>query len=723
MEATLTMKIETIRLLQGLFRSNSYNEVDYKNLSALVNKTVIELKSISITEVKTLLQEVLNKIIAHESNNTIKCETKTQEPETQQFRTNNSNNVLSLAFISYLNKYTAVNYEHLITQKSTLYKSFTNEAKSQLAYSLLQNNQTLVYNLIHQILSASLSIEGSLNGVCIKNPQTILLDSQPGTGKTFLIQAMSITFPWITNIIVYRNNLNDQFKQLKTIHSKTSCKFIMDIYTLHFNEAKNYFNDLPTLEDMMFYIYSLILKIDLGDMKLLILDEYTVVSPWFALLLFIACKINNVNFMMTGDKDQHNTINSTKYHKLNNYSFLSLLVNNRLQLKQQMRIEDIQYYNIVLILKQLISIEDDIEENVANNMNILFQLYQLLKPKFFIAPKYAGVVYLTQFHKNIKKRLLCIQNWMSKNKIEYKEAPFFQTVDHKLVPLLIDTDNLKFLPYLLLGVGLNYYDEEDNLVTLISIEKDCIIVKKANDANEKPYPVYIESQTPSKHYMPNEQFDWVRSYITNEHSAVYQYPLKYDCKTYHSVQGQTLKSEEIEIDMDTTSANSIYVALTRITKAPQLYACRTKNLASLMYTDYKNDDYYYKLPQVESSFYINLVRHAHNPNFRNFQDLIKNKFILVSKDAFESSKNNKYIKTLKGNYGIQQSTKKPTEITPLTSVAMFFDYSLLTLFNRSAKGYNKNKLYEEYLKFVRDKQISVSMQEPSNKKRKYSRHF
>ena len=158
------------------------------------------------------------------------------------------------------------------------YKTLLYDNCTKILYNKLEKQQKLVFDKIHQALSSSLSNEQSNTVI---DPKVLLLDAQPGVGKSYLISILGHTLNFenvtaMANTNVLANSLNIA----NVINGITNTKFIMDTFKLSFDEANLIFKkNNESQSAILKFIYDYVRNYRIKRANLLILDEYTLCSP------------------------------------------------------------------------------------------------------------------------------------------------------------------------------------------------------------------------------------------------------------------------------------------------------------------------------------------------------------------------------------------------------------------------------------------------------------
>lgn len=478
--------------------------------------------------------------------------------------------------------------EYPLTEYETLND---NKRKNLIIYNHLNVQQRNFIDKVHLQLIESLD---EWTREEITDNKVILLDAPPGTGKSISILSLAATLKKRIYYLVYTKHLVNLARSYN-INSITCCNFLMINFNMNYFEAKQLFYKTFTLNEWLQFLLKLIktrlVMFEMSFYDFIILDEYTVVSPLYIILLYLIAIKCNVNLIFVGDRNQQNSISKNIFHYKNNYSLVNRIADENIKFDQQIRIVDQEYNQKIQILKQTI---ENAQDNISMNFYYLYELYKLFPEKFHLEEDTSNV-YFSQFHRNIKSRILraCVLNrdkliqvpFFVHNKIKNtyekiqlphsKKFLSFLPLIQNYYYLYTDNNNTKyevqFLNYIPQNKTVRVRMLHDNSIIFLSIDK-------------------IEDKTP-RSYTSEE-----RAYITqNKKTVIYQFPIKLLCLTYHAVQGQTINQHKIELDTEANTYNAIYVGLTRIREGNQLQKLHTSTtkLNSLVVTHKMNDEYLY----------------------------------------------------------------------------------------------------------------------------------
>jgi len=471
--------------------------------------------------------------------------------------------------------------------------------------SLSSEQKTILLSL-HRVLSQN---QNDGKGQCL------LLDAPPGTGKTYLIAALSLTLCELGLYTAYSNNLASAMSEICTIDAMTNCKFLMDFFDVNYMKAKFLWNSRkhPSIGDQVFCLLEKIKKATFNKEihQILMLDEYTIVSPWQIFMYFLLSKVHGVVVMYSGDRNQLSSIDKTIYHQENNYRMAKCCSDEEFRLVRLMRQDGDEIFS-ENIRKITQSMEDP---NFFSDCNLAhkYLIFTLFPEKFFTVTDYTAL-FMAQHHRSITERIVKYTNSKQADFDSNSNRVFKSYYHDSLIGLTITS---KFPMYLLMVLN-NHYIYTDQLGS-----KHIVVLRKfgLNLKSELIYVIvqYVENanitlkltrQSLNDTFMVPEHMSWLREVATikTAKDSLKQFPLKFFAYTYYAAQGLTLSNEKIELDID-TNLQSIYVGLTRVKKSEQINRLYTEDLINILVTFYFNDDYYYKMSSksVTDSFVKDII--------------------------------------------------------------------------------------------------------------------
>lgn len=604
-------------ILQVLQKEDCFSDSEYELIASLLTRTPDAIKILKMETVKEMIYAKLNPglklILDMSSINQL------QEQDCCEY-----NNIYNKSF----------NVPHYIVLEDS--------HKSKLALSILNVGQRRVMYDILDKISCSFCPSGILT-----EPITCLLDAPSGTGKSFLIDCLYLCMKNTHITIIARNKtlLNSicTIPNPQNMNIKTTCKFIMETFSMEYNEAIQLFKGIESIAEAESTIKLLLGKRKSPESNLIIIDEYSMESPLFLSTVILMTALDKSNLLIIGDSKQQNTLMPSKLHNGSNFSLLKNFPNIQVyNLDEQMRIKDDKLLHVIEIIKSFIERENcESNGNVKNTFQLKFEIYKQLK-EFFVKKSISvlNCIYLTDTHVNIKKRALHMIEYAQKQNINWKIEPYelIEENNAKITTrkLLLPEDNPKFLHGLLLIEGCQYLYQKKYFVTCMSIKPDHVTVK--NDKGELIKLTKV-LWTKQYHECVDVNFKWIMGHVKDV-NKILQYPLRQTLFTHYFVQGLTFKDQKVVIDIDALWANSLYVAFSRITKIQQIVHVLSSDVINFIYTQYKNDDYLYKIPKVTPVVLDNLQQFFVNP-YHTFQE--DDKFVaakVIQKELFKNKKVN-----------------------------------------------------------------------------------
>ncbi|UHB41804.1 helicase 2 [Macrobrachium rosenbergii nudivirus] len=467
-----------------------------------------------------------------------------------------------------------------------------NYYKLLIIMNSLNEEQKGVFDKIHEHLS-------------VENGSISCIDANPGTGKTFLIACILMTYKYNASYIVYTNKLKECMDLIYFDgESSTCCKFLMNILSINYYKAKYFWNNkYPTLDEKCQEIENVVQKIK-PVYKLYILDEYSVVSPFFIYFMFCMYKIHKVHIILVGDRHQLMSMNCSKFHNINNYHLIasiSKIYNMQINVRQQ---NDNKFQ---LLLKNFMAFYKQ-----TNKMNfaVKYFIYKELRSYFTATDNY-DALYFAQYHVKLKKRLDNYEKYLITNKIHYVLAQLTtKKIIDKKSDVVFSSALRKFNPYLILVRNKKYIYTPNNkvnyLVELLKINENNLEVKNLTNNRH----MFISRVPINTNFMSEQLLDHVHEMNMG---TLYQYPLRELISTYHAAQGLTITDAKIELDIDCQYINSFFVGLTRIRSLDQLVKIHSADLLSFYYTAFMDDNYYYKINTkvnaLTNLFFVNCTSH------------------------------------------------------------------------------------------------------------------
>ena len=445
-------------------------------------------------------------------------------------------------------------------------------------FRLLNSEQKVIFNKFHELISS-------------ERPTVQLLDSEPGTGKTFLIGALSNTVQIPPIYCVYKTELAGKMKNLN-FNSYTVTAHTMKAFNVSYYTA---FNKYPpqkkiTPEYVLLKLIMIVRKsTKLKHANLIILDEYTILNPEQLLAYCLYGLYNGTHLFFAGDRCQQNSITESSQHlKMSNYFLLDILSNATHTLTIPMRCQDMDYN---LKLKRFRSLVVRSNGHTKLNFSYIYNLYQMFRSKFFTEEDFNST-YFAAYHVYLTERAKRLLRYLTESGVAFKREAWSESTN------VISSDKFARELYLIPGYKYIYIKKYHGLmpygqVELISFDDDSIKVR--HERNGKCYTITKEKIN---------RGDILESFYLNfvNDGNLFQYALwPLYVSTFHNAQGLTI-SNDIEINLTNATCESAYVGLSRIQCGDQLKKIHVVNniLDSLMLTEYMNDEYYYRGARVSS---------------------------------------------------------------------------------------------------------------------------
>lgn len=619
----------------NLLENERFNDEEYQYIAQILNREN------DITTLKRIHIDTVKECILHKLNN------------------GNFSKFITLTSVSLLPELDCKEFCNINKASNTNFNcSFIDDSsKTALAFHLLNASQRVVLKDIVMKLSCTLDLNGKLT-----DPTIILLDAPSGTGKSHLIDCLSVIVKskFKIAIVAKSHALLNSITEIRSpnISTYTTCKFIMEQFSLEYREAIGLFNDkYDTFSGLENLIDSLVQSSTSLPFDLIILDEYSMESPVFIVVLALIAKKHNVNLLFMGDIKQQNTLSTSRYHqgRNTNYTLLNTLEKNvtNYSLSTQMRIVDDKLLGLVNTINSLINYTG----NQSNTFEIKLYIFQIFRDAFFRVGNILKCTYLTDTHMKIKKRFNSLMGYVNANKLEHKVSMFkYKDAGTGAVKELELPKDGKYLPYLLLIKNARYY-YNDKFVTIESIKDDYITARYDNTNTVVEIRPCIWTST--EHSCVDANYHWLTSFLPYN-TNVLQYPIRHPFFTYYFVQGMTFKNQGVVIDLDTKLINSLYVGFSRVLTGSQICEIETDDVLNLLFTEYKNDEFIYKVNN-NKGLRSDLLGYWKDPKYQ-FNDT--RKYRTLSNVAFQNNCRKGTFKATKRKLEAEEehSTKKRQKV-------------------------------------------------------------
>ena len=474
--------------------------------------------------------------------------------------------------------------------------------------------------------NAFLDISNNLSNA---NGSISSIDAGPGTGKTFLTACLLMSYKNVSTYMVYTNKLSELMNGIFFDGvSTTCCKFLMRVLKVNYLVVKYMWNlkDCKTLEEKCQEL-EILAKSCKPLSKLYIVDENSVMSPFFIYFMYCLYKYHKIHLIFIGDQYQQLPINSTKYHRESNFEILKI-VSNVYKLNINIRQhKDVYFINILqTFLQQFTNLTDK-----KMTFHIKFIIYEKLFSKFHTADNFEAM-FFAQHHLVLKNRLLKYEKHLLNAHVPFTRA----YIRCKKNDGIVNDENIrKFRSYIILVIGTIYIYSPNTLIS------NPVMLKEIQSKHLKVFCIttqrflYIKRVPVNIHFISEQ----LLSELNQKYSSCVQFPLRELVSTYHAAQGLTIANDKIELDLDCQYISSFYVGLTRIQELSQLSKIHSNDLLNLTYTKKQNDEFYYKINNYVKPLTFITCNNTH---------------------TFETLKKNVKIKRL--CYNLQNIIKEDTEL-------------------------------------------------------------
>lgn len=400
-----------------------------------------------------------------------------------------------------------------------------------------------------------------------------ILDSSPGTGKTFTLSQFGKQSPIPLLYVAYSSNLKGDMDGAPNIDTATCCSFLCRTLKIKYMSAINlWYPQGKTFHEMCRHVFDLVESATFSH-QILVIDEYTVLSPWMIVWFMWCVDRYLLHIIFVGDSYQHASMSQTKYCTVNNFTLLSAIpVTETFTLTVNVRQNSDAWFQKVLayIRSQMAS-----SHMTKMEFSHKLMLYKLFKDRFYNAVR-DDAFFFAQYHRFIKQHIDAMQGGVKMPYVIKKTSTSW------LAPKF--SENSKFPLYLYLKVGC-LYKLKNKIVRLTKATAKTVTVQETtNRQSHNLVRTRVTAQTVHKE---------LHAWLAKSGSAYYQYPLNHLTSTYHAIQGMTIPQTLVDFQIDVSHLNSLYVGLSRLSTRNQINSIQTTDLESLKATSYYNDDYFY----------------------------------------------------------------------------------------------------------------------------------
>lgn len=462
-----------------------------------------------------------------------------------------------------------------------------------------------------------------------------------GSGKTFTLLTLAYAVvhrPIYT--IIFKNDLLVPFERITKVYSVA--QFFMELLKMNYMSYINFVDQLSARLSRSDYIkviahlISMIRTIDLRN-TLIFIDEYTVINKSLLFVLLVIFKHYRVGCVISGDKNQLQTIGDSKNTKtITSYGIVSLFADEIINFTKNERCGSATYNDKIKLVSAYSSSKKLNDFGYALVSAILFEnLYGIAKfsdtflasthrslaikqhtmvveqkngdepihPAFYVADTANKIT--TRYPKNVQEYI----TWGQRMKASASQPK-------PLTPSTVYP--FKFLAYLPLQVGAIYYVyefSESCLGQLIAVNhEDRIMTLKMCDTGNV---VYVRPSSKFERVIFEEHLQWLKESAEGPPYKILNYPI-YPARfmTIHRCQGCTI-TDRINIDLCESNFQALYVAMSRVKQQSQIISITIpKQLAHALtvivnFKEYADPDCALSMNTVKSRLHSNY--HVYRP--------------------------------------------------------------------------------------------------------------
>lgn len=420
------------------------------------------------------------------------------------------------------------------------------------------------------------------------NPEgnIVLIQAGPGTGKTFTMLSLTVSWPKEVNVIIFKNDLLNIFNKCNAkCYSVT--KFLMKAFNMDYMQYKFFeimLNKNINAYDFINGFFGLLknFKLQFDSTKLYIFDEYTFISKPILLIILIHLKINKCNAIFCGDKNQLQSIRKCNNLLSSSYDIIYYFANNIYILNKNERCNDTEFDEEIKYIAKFVN-----DDKMSKHPFINILCSNLFHDKLIKHSSITDTV-LGFHHRTVAQE---IHSWfMDKKPIRTgtnSHCSFYYIISknsqdkvngtqiensHVFIPHVwsryIKNEGRveNFLPYIPLIEGNSYFYEElseNNVVTLIEILNENEIIIELQ--NKKKITI-------SKTKCDNVTFERHKEFILGQGGKGYLYNFNLYPTFFMSIhmsQGRTIKNT-VTIMLEDATIRALYVAISRVKDKSQI---------------------------------------------------------------------------------------------------------------------------------------------------------
>ncbi|XP_012153302.2 uncharacterized protein LOC105664234 [Megachile rotundata] len=506
----------------------------------------------------------------------------------------------------------------------------------------------------------------------------VTINSRSGTGKTYLLTAITKTFAKSVQFITFRRDQASEIamKLEGSATVYTYISFYLRCFNLNYVRAIQLFT--TSMSDEIDLLYKLILYskkyLNTGT-NIIVVDSCTLPSATMILLLYIISLKHGIHLIFSGNKIQLSAMFKPSLHSRSNFDIINLFNDMTIRKLTHKRSFDKTLNNKLSQFRKMIQ-QNRPKNEVPFRFNLRYYLYCCFRSKYFTEERF-DVLYMSQFHKDITERLHRFVDYLDASKTNYLIVPYYTDKMEKIPTPKKQRD--KFFSGLILAEGYKYYHVNRNGVHSV------VVLEKITSMSENSVSLSIRFLLNNSRIKINvgelnyyQVLPALRAWLFGKYEKkLYQFPLRPYTLTYHAALGRTISNEKVELSADCSLANTIYVGLCCIRKYDDIQKIHaTRDLPSFVVMDYmrkeRNDDkYYYRCPSKLSEDDKNkIMQYVHEKGPNNFIDSIKWRTVQSLTD-FERTELEYFARIPCSVYETPRKTSEKTGETRLMTIASF----------------------------------------------------
>lgn len=462
------------------------------------------------------------------------------------------------------------------------------------------------------------------------------------------------------------------FEQITKVYSVA--QFFMELLKMNYMSYINFVDQLSARLSRSDYIkviahlMSMFRTIDLRN-TLIFIDEYTVINKSLLFVLLTIFKHYRVGCVISGDKNQLQTIGDSKNTKtVTSFGIVSLFADKTINFTKNERCGSATYNDKIELVAQYSSSKKLNDFGYALVSAILFEnLYGIAQ---------FSDTYLASTHRSlaIKQHTMTVEqpenvvpmyyvsdvNTISKSVTYPKNVEDYISWGRRMNASANQQKTLtpstvypfKFLAYLPLHIGATYYVyefSESCLGKLINMNhKDQIMTLKMCESGNI---VHVRPSSKFERVIFEEHLQWLKESSEGKPSKILNYPI-YPARfmTIHRCQGCTI-TDRINIDLCESNYQALYVAMSRVKNQSQIISITIpKQLAHALtvivnFKEYADPDCVLTIDTIKSR--INSNYHMYRPKATTYEYYFKQVFRFIAKPEERQAIRREILSTLK----------------------------------------------------------------------------